>query len=188
VSKPLTRAQRDALTAASRRKGGVPVSRERPLPKGAVTAYMASRLTREGWVTRVNDTLLITSAGRSKLNEPIPDSRTLYLARSGRYTTNPKRSIDHDEPPGSWGGPVAVPASGQVSADWRERSESHRRAAREDVDASRLSGLTHPEERLAELRRMAAERGLDISSELRYVKHGLKVLERKVRREDDRAA
>ena len=46
MSKPLTRAQRDALTAASRRKGGVPVSREPPLPKGAVTADMASRRTR----------------------------------------------------------------------------------------------------------------------------------------------
>jgi hypothetical protein len=183
--KPLTDTQRSALEAAKRRKGGILVSDERPLPNGCVTRYMAAKLVDCGWATRVNDTLLITKAGRAELNRPRPERPSLYLARRGDYTTNPKCSIDYDEPPGSWGGPVAVPAvrAQDVNPDWRANAEAHRKSARADEAASRLSGLTHPEERLRELRRMAAERGIDASDELRFVNRGLKALERKVRGE-----
>jgi hypothetical protein len=46
-----------------------------------------------------------------------------------------------------------------------------------------LSGLDHPEERLRELRLMAAEKGTDVSDELRFVQRGLKAMERKIRGE-----
>lgn len=183
--RPLTAPQRTALEAAKRRKGGILVSDERPLPNGCVTRYMAGKLIDCGWVTRVNDTLLITKAGRTELSRPRPDRASLYLARHGGYTTNPKRSVDHDEPPGSWGGPVAVPVvrAEDLNPNWRENAEAHRKLSRADLDAARLSGLDHPEERLRELRRMAAERGVSISSELRLVERGISSLERKLRRD-----
>lgn len=183
--KPLTDAQRTALEAAKRRKGGILVSDERPLPNGCVTRYMAAKLADCGWVTRVNDTLLITKAGRTELSRPRPDRASLYLARYGGYTTNPKRSVDHDEPPGSWGGPVAVPMvrAEDLNPDWRLRAEAHRKLSRADLDAARLSGLDHPEERVAELRRMAAERGKDIRGDLRQLEHVVRRIERKVSEE-----
>jgi len=179
--KPLTSAQRKALDLANH-KGGAPIALETPSPKGHVTVYMARRLVELGWATRVNDTLLTTKAGRTELNRPRREGPTLYLAPQGGYTTNPKRSVDHDEPPGSWGGPVAVPAvrPGDVNPNWRENSEALRKIACADETAARLSGLTHPEERLAELKRLAAERGKDIRSDLRQLDHVVRRIERKV--------
>jgi hypothetical protein len=160
VTKALTGPQRAALEAAKRRKGGILVSDERPLPNGCVTRYMAGRLVDSGWATRVNDTLLITKAGRLELNRPRRDPGSLYLARHGGYTTNPKRSIDHDEPPGSWGGPVAVPSvrAEDLNPDWHRNAEAHRQLCRADRAAARLSGLTHPEERLRELKAYRSSR------------------------------
>ena len=132
----------------------------------------------------------ITPEGRKAL-EPVLVVRRdvpLYLAPGGGYTTNPKRSIDQDLPPDV---PqlVAVEAlKGSPSPEWRENAERHRRRARADVNAARLSGLTHPEERLRELRAMAAQHGVDIRSDVRQVEHVVRRIERKVTGVDDRAA
>jgi hypothetical protein len=93
---------------------------------------------------------------------------------------NPARPLTHSLVHAASEEPEVMAAP---KSDWREHSTKLHAASCEDVDATRLSGLPHPEERLRELRRMAAERGLDVKAELRYVEHGLKVLERKVRRE-----
>jgi hypothetical protein len=126
----------------------------------------------------------ITDAGRRALEPVLVIKRDvpLYLAPVSGRTSNPGRAVDYDRHPVT-GRLMAVEALNPPSPDWQERAEAHRRLARADTDAVRLSGLTHPEERLAELRRMAAERGISISSELRLVERGLASLERKLRRE-----
>lgn len=171
--KPLTRAQCRALHNTAR-KGGAAISSARHAPKGSVRHTVARTLLDEGWVTQVNDTLLITQAGRAKLAEPVPEV-PVYLKRRDGLTTLRHRSV-RDEPE------VLTP-----SPDWAQRAEAHRKLARADTNAARLSGLTHPDERMAELRRLALERGQDVASELKRIdltrkahNRAVKALERKV--------
>jgi hypothetical protein len=98
----------------------------------------------------------ITDAGRRALEPVLVIKRDvpLYLAPVSGRTSNPGRAVDYDR----------HPVTGRLMA----------------VEALNPPS---PEERLAELRRMAAERGISISSELRLVERGLASLERKLRRE-----
>ena len=205
-SKPLTLLERRTLHLAARKGGVVVVARRKRKDDRAVTTATANRVVLAGWATISSDVLLITKAGRAKLKEPIPDDAPLFLARGGGaryetlrggrqraivdddaeastdptdrgYTTSPTRAIDDLE--------TMDPTL--VHNDWRMRAEAHRRRDREDANAARLSGLTHPDERLRELLRMAAERGVDVREEVRYIKHGLRVLERKLTGESEAA-
>ena len=192
----LTPTMRNALHEASRRieglrrtfddKPGRPTWPAAPSTLAALVRHglLESRELRNRKGYRIQ-AWFITDTGRRALEPVLVVKRDtpLYLAPGGGYTTNPKRSIDVDSPPADAHLEVAVEASGPVNPAWYENAERNRRRARSDVNAARLSGLTHPEERLAELRRLAAERGLDVKDELRFVDRSLRALERKVRGE-----
>jgi hypothetical protein len=164
--RPLTSLQRRALHLAAR-KGGTPTG----TVKGTIRLQVANVLLEHEWVTIANGTVLITRAGRAKLNEPIPDVPVFLHKRDG-LTTRLDLAV-RDEPE-----VMVAPHEG-----WHLHAEAHRKLSRSDLDAARLSGLDHPEERLRELRRMAAGKGIDVTDELRFVNRGLKALERKVRGE-----
>lgn len=70
----------------------------------------------------------------------------------------------------------------RLHVDWDQRASIHQAAAGAAVDADRLSGLTHPDERLGELLRMALERGVDVSSDARVIRARMAAIERKVSR------
>jgi hypothetical protein len=163
--RPLTSLQRRALHLAAR-KGGTPTG----TVKGTIRVQVANVLLEHEWVTIANGTVLITRAGRAKLNEPIPDVPVFLHKRDGLTTRLDLAVRDEAEV-------MVAPHEG-----WHLHAEAHRKLSRSDLDAARLSGLDHPEERLRELRRMAAERGVSISSELRLVERGISSLERKLRR------
>jgi hypothetical protein len=203
VSLTLHPAHRKALRLAVR-KGGTLVSApqlqpdgKRKLPKGTVSQLVALRLVDAGWATRYGDTLIATMAGKRRLGDPLPPKPPVYLASGGGakyrtlpngrqvevtegddmsdhgYTTQRHRASDELE--------TMDPSS--VHTDWRLRAEAHRKLSRADLDAARLSGLDHPEERLRELRLMAAERGKDIRGDLRQLEHVVRRIERKVSEE-----
>jgi hypothetical protein len=163
--KSLTSVQRSALHLAAR-KGGA------NLADGKIRRQTANLLALRKWVTIVNGVVLITKAGRVVMNAPLPPPPPTFLRRRDGLTHRLDQAV-RDEPE-----VMTAPR-----ADWAEHSAKLHEASCADIDATRLSGLPHPEERLAELRRMALERGIDVKDELRYVSHSLKVLERKVRRE-----
>jgi hypothetical protein len=184
--KSLTSVQRSALHLAAR-KGGA------NLADGKIRRQTANLLALREWVTIVNGVVLITKAGRAELQKPLPEGPAIYLALGGsvKYKTLPSgRQVVEDQgkhdPIGDHGyttnrGRAADDLeSGMIPprADWAEHSAKLHEASCADVDATRLSGLPHPEDRLAELRRMGLERGIDVKDELRYVSHSLKVLER----------
>lgn len=171
MSLSLHPAHRKALRLAVR-KGGTLVSATSPLPKGTVSALVALRLVDAGWATRYGDTLIATTAGKRRLGDPLPPRPAIYLHKRDGLTTRRDLAV-RDEPE-----VMEAP-----HPDWRNHAEAHRKLSRADLDAARLSGLDHPEERLRELRLMAAERGVSISSELRLVERGISSLERKLRRE-----
>jgi hypothetical protein len=180
VSLTLHPAHRKALRLAVR-KGGTLVSApqlqpdgKRKLPKGTVSALVALRLVDAGWATRYGDTLIATTAGKRRLGDPLPPKPAVYLHKRDGLTTRRDLAVHDDEP---------EVMEAPVHPDWRNHAEAHRKLSRADLDAARLSGLDHPEERLRELRLMAAERGVSISSELRLVERGISSLERKLRRE-----
>lgn len=97
----------------------------------------------------------------------------LYLHKKtdGGYTANPADALlDAGEV-------LAAPRP-----DWAARAEVHRREALQDRDGHRLAGLATAEERLAELRRLATERDVDIDKDLHYIGHRIDRIEDKVRR------
>jgi hypothetical protein len=164
--KPLTAHQRSALHLAAR-KGGA------NLADGKIRRQTANLLMLREWVTIVNGVVLITKAGRTELHKPLPPSPPVFLRQRDGLTSRMDQRV-HEEP---------ELMRDQLRPDWAEHSTALHEASCADADAMRLSGLPHPEEQIAELRRMAAERGVDVKAELRYVEHAKKVLERKVRRE-----
>jgi hypothetical protein len=87
------------------------------------------------------------------------------------YTTSEQDALP-DEP--------EVIDPGRLHPDWQQRSRAMAQAAASSEDATRLSGLTHPEERLRELRRMAIERGVDVSGDVRVIERRLDAIARKV--------
>lgn len=195
---------REALEDASRRIEGlrrtfddVPGKPSWPYPPATLYALVRHGLleprelrNRKGYRIQA---WFITPLGRTALEPLLVVKRDIprYPAPGGGYTTNPKRSIDHDVVVDMRGRTVLVAVEapkGPPDPSWRESAERHRRRARSDVNAARLSGLTHPEERLAELRRMAAESGVDLRGDLRQVEHVVRRIERKVTGVDDCAA
>jgi hypothetical protein len=85
--KALTSVQRRALGLAQR-KGGAPTG----TAKGTIRVQVARVLLEREWVTITNAIVLITRAGRAKLNEPIPDVPVLLRQRDG-LTTRPELSV-----------------------------------------------------------------------------------------------
>lgn len=103
----------------------------------------------------------------------------LYLHRKtdGGYTADPREALLD-------AGEVLDPPS----PDWAKRSELHRRAALQSTTGARLAGLRTEEERLAELRALAAERNVDIDSDLKVIRHRNNAIERKIRERDEKRA
>jgi hypothetical protein len=85
---PLTTAQRRALHLAAR-KGGTPTGTK----KGTIRVQVANVLLEREWVTVTNKTVLITRAGRAKLNEPIPEKPDVWLRVGDGLTTSRKDAI-----------------------------------------------------------------------------------------------
>jgi hypothetical protein len=168
----LTDLQRRALHLASL-KGGVLVTRRRTATPKTVTTRVANVLLELGFVTRHQETLLITKEGRRALHAVLPEGPPVFLRqRDGLTTRMDQRVREEDE--------VMSPPDPR----WALRAEERRRLDRQEADAARLSGLMHPEERIAELRRLAAEKGRDIRSDLRQLEHVAKRIERKVREDE----
>jgi hypothetical protein len=141
----LTDLQRRALHLASL-KGGVLVTRRRTATPKTVTTRVANVLLDLGFVTRHQETLLITKEGRSALHAVLPEGPAEYLRqRDGITSRMDLRVREEDE----------VMRVDKLRPDWASQAEQARRLSSQEADAHRLSGLTHPEERLAELRRMA---------------------------------
>jgi hypothetical protein len=162
--KALTAHQRSALHLAAR-KGGA------NLADGKIRRQTANLLALREWVTIVNGVVLITKAGRVVMNAPLPPPPPTFLRRRDGLTHRLDQAV-RDEPE-----VMTAPR-----ADWAEHSAKLHEASCADVDATRLSGLPHPEERLAELRRMAVERGVDVSSDVGAIQRRLDAMERKVTR------
>jgi hypothetical protein len=176
--KPLTDAQHRAL-GRSRSKSGVPVSGprvqpdgKRAIPEGHVSHQLANVLIDGGFAQLVEGALRITHAGEREFARVRPEGPGLFL------DVNPARPPTHSLLRAAREEPEILAAP---SPNWLEHSAKLHIASRKDVDATRLSGLPHPEERLAELRRMAVERGTDVSDEQRFVERAVRAFERKVR-------
>jgi hypothetical protein len=165
--KPLTDAQRRALHLAAK-KGGSELGNA----KGQIRQQTANLLMLRQWVTISSGTALITKAGRAELQKPLPPPPAVFLRRRDGLTTRMDQRVAEE--------PELM--RDQLRPDWLEHSAALHLASRRDVDALRLSGLPHPEERLAELRRMALERGIDVSSDVGAIQRRLDAMERKVTR------
>ena len=171
MAKPLTLLERRTLHLAARKGGVVVVPRRKRKDDRAVTTATANRVVLAGWATISSDVLLITKAGRSKLNEPLPPPPETYLRVRDGVTTRVDQAVSRRDEPS-----VMPPPDPR----WFERAEAHRRRDREDANAARLSGLTHPDERLRELRLLAAQQGVDIRDDLRQAEHIARRIERKL--------
>jgi hypothetical protein len=178
--KPLTDAQHRAL-GRSRSKSGVPVSGprvqpdgKRAIPEGHISHQLANVLIDGGFAQLVEGALRITHAGEREFARVRPEGPGLFL------DINPARPPTHSLLRAAREEPEILPAP---HPNWLEHSAKLHIASRRDVDALRLSGLPHPEERLAELRRMAVERGIDVSSDVGAIQRRLDSMERKVKRE-----
>lgn len=183
--KPLTALERRVLWMANTKAGVLIVGPkhadricltdsdgERVVSGRKPTTALANRLVLKGYAATMGSVLRITHEGQKALKVPLAPLAETYLHKRDGLTTRRDLAV-RDEP-------ALMEAP---HPDWRNRAEAHRKLSRADLDAARLSGLDHPEERLRELRRMAAERGVSISSELRLVERGLRSLERKLRRD-----
>jgi hypothetical protein len=178
--KPLTDAQHRAL-GRSRSKSGVPVSGprvqpngKRAIPEGHVSHQLANVLIDGGFAQLVEGALRITHAGEREFTRVRPEGPGLFL------DINPARPPTHSLIRAAREEPEMMPAE-LLRPDWRLRAEAHRKLSRQDLDGARLSGLDHSDERLAELRRMAVERGQDVQSEVKRVELTRKAHERAVR-------
>lgn len=175
--KPLTTLERRALHMAAG-KGGVTIIQARTAKGHNVTAALAARLCDRGWATRHGDTLLITKQGRAKLAQPLPPAKPVYLRRRDGLTTREDQKVREED---------EVQDVREIHGDWSQRAQAFHRLSMADSDATRLSGLASEEERLAELKRMAAEQGTDISSNVGVIRRQLAAIERKVSRSEEAA-
>jgi hypothetical protein len=190
--RPLTATQRKALHLAARKGGN-----ELGNAKGQIRRQTANLLALKEWVTIVNGVALITKAGRAELLKPIPEGPPIFCAKGGgiKYKTLPSgRQVEDKDGAETLSDHGYTTNRGRASddlevlpipprRDWLEHSAKLHLASRRDADAMRLSGLTHPEDRVVELRRMAVERGKDIRGDLRQLEHVVKRIERKVSEE-----
>lgn len=143
---------------------------------------------RKGWP---RTTWSLTDAGREALKprEVFRVEAPRYMCRGGTrfreradgavelvggeddYTSDPRRSIDTDYPPGSKG-PVAVPGVGE-----RDLDRFTQRARRREADRVRANGrrldTQSLEARIAGVEAVARGRHADVSGELRLVRHML---------------
>lgn len=99
----------------------------------------------------------------------LDDRRFLHRDSSRGYTSDPREALE--EEPEVIGDPLPV---------WKVRGETARRRDRQAVDSTRLSGLPTIDDQLAELRRMAAERGVDLTRERHVLDKGRAAIERKI--------
>jgi hypothetical protein len=196
--KALTRLERRALGLASNQAGAsIVVARKHIDGSKDVTRALANRLVLRGLAAITGERLRITHEGQRVLKAPLPEGPPVYLASGGgaKYaTTKTGRQVEiteGDDLTDHGYTTLRHRASDDLETmnpdllrpDWGLRAEAHRKLCRADLDSARLTGLDHPEERLRVLRKMAAEKGTDVSDELRFVERGLKALERKVRRD-----
>jgi hypothetical protein len=180
----LTDLQRHALYLSSL-KGGAVVVRKRTSGGKHVTTRHANFLERNGLVTRHDDVLLITAAGRDALKSPKPEDPPLYMSRSGSiryrklpngrwavdadadgngdYTTNPARSIDQD---GRSAVEVLVSPKDVARYAKDARAREHERLNEHGRSLDELS----LDDRMDRAHRKARERRLDISRELRLIR------------------
>jgi hypothetical protein len=145
----LTALERRALGLA-KNSAGAELTKARVAQGKTVTTAVANRLARRGFGLIIEGRLRISAEGQRVLKVPLPPPAETYLHKRDGLTTRRDLAV-RDEP--------AVMDVTLLHPDWRLRAEAHRKLSRADLDAARLSGLDHPEERLRELRRMAAERG-----------------------------
>jgi len=150
------------------------------------TVALANRLRLKGYVTAVDGVLRVTEDGLRAFNAVLPPPPQQFLHRRDGLTTRLHEAA-RDEP--------AVMSVDELRRDWAIRAEAARRAERERVDVLRLSGLDHPDDRIREAKRLAAERGKDVAQELRRVdltrrahERAVDALERSVREDDEEAA
>lgn len=68
----------------------------------------------------------------------------------------------------------------RLHPDWQERSQAFQNAAARDSDATRLTGLDHPDEKLRELERLALERGIDITDDVRVIESRKAAIQRRL--------
>lgn len=73
----------------------------------------------------------------------------------------------------------------RISKDWRTRAQAHHKASLQSTDSARLAGLRSDEERLAELRAMAAERKVDVRDDVNVIRRRMDAMERKIREKTD---
>jgi hypothetical protein len=179
----LTDLQRHALYLSSL-KGGAVVVRKRTSGGKHVTTRQANVLERKGLVTRHEDILLITKEGRRELNAVLPEDPPVYL-RSGDGLTTRRDLAQRDE------AEVTDPAT--LKGFWAEESERRRQGSRRATESVKLTAEPVRDEREAEIKRLAFERGKDISEELKRVELTRKAHDRAVRaaerkvREDEAA-
>jgi hypothetical protein len=147
--KALTRLERRALGLASHSAGAsIVVARKHIDGSKDVTRALANRLVLRGLAAITGERLRITHEGQRILKAPLPPVAETYLHKRDGLTTRRDLAV-RDEP--------AVMEA--PHPDWRNRAEAHRKLSRADLDAARLSGLDHPEERTRELRLMATREG-----------------------------
>lgn len=103
--------------------------------------------------------------------------RFLHKDSSHGYTSNVAEALP-DEPE-----VLAAP-----HPDWANHAEQHRRNALRDQRAARLSGLPNPEDRLAVIRLLAQEVGVDVDADLKVIRHRMNAMEQKVRDHAERRA
>lgn len=109
-----------------------------------------------------------------------PDVDIVHYLNQRAYlppTTNPSEALDRE-----------APLLGDPRPDWRQRAETRRVEALRARDGARLAGLRTEEERLAELKRLAAEHNVDIDSDVKVIRHRLNAIETKITNKTQRAA
>jgi hypothetical protein len=87
------------------------------------------------------------------------------------YTTRTTDALPHE--------PESIDPS-RLHPNWTERAHAFQTAAARDADATRLTGLDHPDEKLRELQRLALERGIDITDDLRVIESRKAAIQRRL--------
>lgn len=101
----------------------------------------------------------------------LDDRRFMHRDSQRGYTSDPREAMLGE--PEVIGDPLPV---------WRARAEQRRRQDQADADAMRLSGLPTIDDQLAELKRMAAERGVDLTRDRHVVEEAAVAIGRKLAR------
>jgi hypothetical protein len=87
------------------------------------------------------------------------------------YTTRASDALPHE--------PESIDPA-RLHPNWTERAQAFATAAARDADATRLTGVDHPDEKLRELQRMALERGIDITDDLRVIEQRKAAIQRRL--------